>query len=320
MRKLLCLLTLIALPALAQDYPSRPVRFVNGFTQGGGSDLSGRIFADRLTEMWKQQVIVENKPGAGGSISADHVHKSPADGYTVLIFANTHLISQVVYPNVAVDMMSDFVPIALVTNAPLVVAVNPSKVAAKNLRDFTAMLRAEPGKHAYTACNVAAAPHFAMEIYKNALGLNALHVPHKGCGPATTDLVAGHIGIGAITLATALPFIRQGKLQPIALLSAERSVAAPEIPTMRDSGIAELKTFGFENYYGFAVHKNTPPAIVQQLEAAVLKAAAMPDLRKRVEGVGIEMFVRDAKAMHAMMRADLETLVGTAKAMNIRHE
>jgi tripartite-type tricarboxylate transporter receptor subunit TctC len=145
-------------------------------------------------------------------------------------------------------------------------------------------------------------------------------VPHKGCGPATTDLVAGHIGIGAITLATALPFILQGKLQPIALLSAERSVAAPEIPTMRDSGIAELKTFGFENYYGFAVHKNTPPAIVQQLEAAVLKAAAMPDLRKRVEGVGIEMFVRDAKAMHAMMRADLETLVGTAKAMNIRHE
>ena len=321
-RRLFSLLALLSLAfaALAQDYPSRTVRMVNGFTPGGGSDTTGRLFAERLTEMWKRQVYVENRPGAGGAIAAEVVHKAPADGYTVLIFANTQMISQVVYGNLTFDMLSDFVPIALASNGPLVIAVNPSKVSAKNLKEFTALLKSEPGKHAYTACNVAAAPHFAMEMYKNALGLKALHVPHKGCGPAVNDLVAGHIGIGAVTLATALPFIKQGRLQAIALLSAERSVGAPDIPTVRDSGIPELKNFSFESYFGFMMAKGTPVAIARQVEADILKVAAIPEVRKRIENSGMDMFVRDSKSMAGIMRTDYENLARIAKEVGIKAE
>jgi len=322
-RRLLCLLALVSLTcsAVAQEFPSRAVRLVNGFTPGGGSDSTARLFAERLTEIWKQQVFVENRPGAGGAIAAEVVHKAPADGHTVLVFANTQLISQIVYPNPPVDMLSDFVPIALASNGPLVLAVNPAKVAAKNLKEFTAMLKSEPGKHSYTACNVASTPHFGMEMYKNALGgLSAVHVPHKGCGPAVNDMVAGHIGIGAVTLTTALPFIKQGRLHPIAMLSGERSVGAPTIPTMRESGIPELKDFAMESYFGYMMAKGTPPAIAQKVEADILKVAAIPEVRKRIEGLGLEMFVRDGKSMTTTIRADYDNLARIAKAVGIKAE
>jgi tripartite-type tricarboxylate transporter receptor subunit TctC len=322
-RRLLCLLALLSLAcsAGAQDFPSRPVRFVNGFTPGGGSDTTARLFAERLTEIWKQQVFVENRPGAGGAIAAEVVHKAPADGHTVLVFANTQMISQIVYPNPPVDMLSDFVPIALVSNGPLVLAVNSAKVSVKNLKEFTALLKSEPGKHSYTACNVASAPHFGMEMYKYALGgLSAVHVPHKGCGPAVNDMVAGHIGIGAVTLATALPFIKQGRLLPIAMLSGERSVGAPNIPTMRESGIPELKDFAMESYFGYMMAKGTSPAIAQKVEADILKVAAIPEVRKRIEGMGLDMFVRDAKSMTTTIRADYDNLARIAKAVGIKSE
>jgi tripartite-type tricarboxylate transporter receptor subunit TctC len=306
--------------ALAQDFPNRPVRFVNGFTPGGGSDTTGRLFADRLSDLWKQQAFVENRPGAGGSIAAEIVHKSSPDGYTVLIFANTHLINQVVYPKLPFNLMTDFVPLALVSNGPLVIAVNPAQIPARNLQEFTALLKRDAGKHAYTACNVASAPHFAMEMYKSVLGINALHVPHKGCGPAVNDMVAGHIGIGAVTLATALPFIKQDRLRPIALISAERTSAAPDIPTIRESGIPELKDFSLESYFGFLAPAGTPPAVAQKLEADLLRVAAMPEVRKRIEGAGMDMFVRDSKTMRTIMRADYENLAKVAKEVNIKAE
>lgn len=321
-RQLLLLYALVslALGALAQDYPSRPVRFVNGFTPGGGSDTMGRLYAERLSEMWKQQVYIDNRPGAGGAIAAEIVHKAPADGHTVLIFANTQIISQVVYGNLPFDMLSDFVPIAIASSGPLVLAVNPTKVAAKNLKEFTALLKSDPGKHAYTACNVSSAPHFAMEMYKSTLGLNALHVPHKGCGPAVNDMVAGHIGIGAVTLATALPFIKQGRLHAIALLSAERSSGAPDIPTFRESGIPELKNFSFESIFGFMMAKGTPLAMSRQVETDILKVAAMPEVRKRIESSGMDMFVRDAQSMAALMRTEYENLSRIAKVVGIKAE
>jgi tripartite-type tricarboxylate transporter receptor subunit TctC len=323
MKKLVIALVAVAAAAsqaFSQEFPTRPVRFVNAFTPGGGSDTSGRLFADRLSDLWKQQAFVENRPGAGGSIAAELVHKSPPDGYTLLIFANTHLINQVVYPKLPFNLLTDFVPIALVSNGPLVIAVNPSQIAAKNLKEFTALLKSGAGKHAYTACNVASAPHFAMEMYKSALGITALHVPHKGCGPAVNDMVAGHIGIGAVTLATALPFIKQDRLRPIALISAERTSAAPDIPTMRESGIPELKDFSLESYFGFLAPGGTPPAVAQKLEADILKVAALPELRKRIEGAGMDMFVRDSKAMRTIMRTDYENLARVAKEVNIKAE
>jgi tripartite-type tricarboxylate transporter receptor subunit TctC len=306
--------------ALAQDYPSRPVKLIVTYTPGGGADTTGRVFAERLSDLWKQQVIVENRPGAGGSIGAEVVHKSPPDGYTLFLATNTHIINQVVYPKLPFDFTKDFTPIAIVTNGPMVIAVNPSQVQAKDLKELVAMLKKAPGKFSYASCNVASPHHFGMEMFKHATGIDALHIPHKGCGPAVTDTVAGHIGIVVATLPPAVPFFKQGRLRPIALLSQERSASAPEIPTVRESGIPELKDFSLESYYGFMAPPGTPEAIARKVEADVLRIANNPDVRKRLEGAGMDVFIRDSKSMMTLIRADYEKYAKAAKAANIRAE
>lgn len=321
LKKAFCLaLLLIAGAAHCQDYPSRPVRLVVTFTPGGGADTTARVFAERLSDLWKQQVFVENRPGAGGSIGAEAVHKAAPDGYTLFLATNTHIINQVVYPKLPFDFMKDFTPIAIVTNGPMVIAINPSQVSAKDTKEFVAMLKGAPGKYSYASCNVASPHHFGMEMLKHAMSIDALHVPHKGCGPAVTDAVAGHIGIVVATLPAAMPFFRQGRLRPIALLSAERSPSAPDIPTVRESGIPELKDFSLESYYGFMAPPATPAAIASKVEADVLKLAAQPELRQRLEGAGMDLFVRDSKDMMMLIRADYEKYAKAARAANIRAE
>ena len=317
---ILLALAAVSLAAVAQDYPAKPVRLIVTFTPGGGADTTARIFAERLSDLWKQQVFVENRPGAGGSIGAEAVHKSPPDGYTLFLATNTHIINQVVYPKLSFDFTRDFTPIAIVTNGPMVIAVNPSQVAAKDAKEFTAMLKSAPSKFSYASCTVASPHHFGMEMYKHAAGIDALHVPHKGCGPAVTDAVAGHIGIVVATLPAAVPFFKQGRLRAIAVLSAERSPSAPDIPTMRESGIPELKDFSLETYYGFMAPPSTPAAIASKIEADVLNLAAQPDVRKRLEGAGMDVFMRNSKDMMLLIRADYEKYAKAAKAANIRAE
>ncbi|MGQ0656311.1 MAG: Bug family tripartite tricarboxylate transporter substrate binding protein, partial [Betaproteobacteria bacterium] len=318
MRLLLAALAAIATAVTAQDYPSRPVKLVVTYTPGGGADTTGRVFAEALSQAWKQQVFVENRPGAGGSIGAEAVHKSPADGYTLLLATNTHIINHVVYTKLAFNFISDFTNIAIVTNGPMVIAVNSAQVAAKDMKEFIAMLKSAPGKYSYASCNVASPHHFGMEMLKHALSIDALHIPHKGCGPAVSDAVAGHIGIVVATLPPAVPFFKQGRLRPIALLSENRSTAAPDIPTFIEWGIPELKNFSLESYYGFMAPPGTPAAIARKVEADVLRIAAQPEVRKRLENAGMDMFVLDAQKMTALIRADHEKYAKAAKAANIR--
>jgi tripartite-type tricarboxylate transporter receptor subunit TctC len=313
-------LVLLAPAAFAQDYPNRPVKLVVTFTPGGGADTTARIFAERLSELWKHQVVVENRPGAGGSIGAEAVFKAPADGYTLLLATNTHIINQVVYPNLHFDFTRDFTPIANVTSGPMVIAVNSEKVAARDMKEFTAMLKSAPGKYSYASCNVASPHHFSMEMYKSLMGIYAVHIPHRGCGPAVTDAVAGHIEIVVATLPAAAPFFRQGRLRPIALLSSQRSPAAPDIPTVRESGIAQLKDFSLDNYYGFMAPPATAPAIAAKIEADVLKIAEQPDTRKKLEGAGMDMLPLKSGEMMKLIRADYEKYAKAAKAAGIKAE
>lgn len=319
-RLVLLALALVMGSAFAQDYPSRPVRLIVTYTPGGGADTTGRVFAERLSDMWKQQVLVENRPGAGGSIGAEHVHKAAPDGYTLFLATNTHIINQVVYPKLPFDFINGFTPIAIVTNGPMVIAVNPTQVKAKNLQEFVAMLKNAPGKYSYASCNVASPHHFGMEMFKHAMGIDALHIPHKGCGPAVTDTVAGHIGIVVATLPPAVPFFKSGRLVPIAMLSAERSPSAPDIPTVRESGIPELKDFSLESYYGFMAPPGTPASIARKVEADVLKIANNPEVRKRLAGAGMDVFIRDSRSMMTLIRSDFEKYGKAAKAANIRAE
>ena len=324
MRSLLISLSLIAATlspfAGAQDYPNRPVKLIVTYTPGGGADTTGRVFAERLADLWKQQVVVENRPGAGGSIGAELVHRASPDGYTLLLATNTHIINDVVYSKLSFNFTRDFVNLAVVTSGPMVIAVNSAKVSVKDMKEFTAMLKNAPGKYSYASCNVASPHHFGMEMYKAAMGIDALHVPHKGCAPAVADAVAGHIDIVVATLPPAVPFFKQGRLRPIALLSAERSPSAPEIPTVRESGIPELKDFSLESYYGFMAPPGTPAAIASRIEADVLKVAAQPELKKKLESAGMDMLVLNGAAMTRLIRADLEKYSRAAKAANIRAE
>ena len=319
-RTLIVLLALCALPAQAQEYPSHPVKLVVTFTPGGGADTTARVFADRLSELWKKQVFVENKPGAGGSIGAHEVFKAAPDGYTLLLATNTHIVNQVVYSNLGFDFTQDFVPIAVVTSGPMVIAVNSAKVQAKDLREFIAMLRSAPGKYSYASCNVGSPHHFSMEMLKSIEHLDALHIPHKGCGPAVADTVAGHIDTVVTTLPAAVPFFKEGRLRPIALMSSTRSAAAPEIPTVSESGIPELKGFSLDNYYGFMAPPGTPQAIAAKVQADVMKIAAQPDVRKKLENSGMDMLVLDAADMMKLIRADYVKYAAAAKAANIKAE
>ena len=303
----------------AQDYPARTVRIVVTFPAGGSADITARVFADRLSELWKQPVIIENRTGAGGSIGVESVHRSAPDGYTLLLMSNTHVINHVLFKKLAYDITKDFQALGVVTSSPMLIAVHPS-VPANNLKELTAMLKAAPGKYDYASCNVASPHHFAMEMYKHALGIDALHIPHRGCGPVSTDAAAGHVKIVATNAPTALPFVKDGRLRAIALMSTNRFPSLPDVPTMAESGIPELKGFSLDNYYGFMTPSGTPAPVVAKLEADIRRVSQLPDLRRRLEQAGFDMFVLSAAEMLKLVRADAEKYAPVAKQAAIKLE
>ena len=309
----------VALSAIAQEYPARPVKMIVTFPAGGASDIVARIFAERLSDLWKQQVIVENRIGGGGSIGTEAAYRAEPDGYTLLLASSTPIINQVLIPNLPFTYTRDFPTIAMVTSAPMMIAVHPD-VPANNLKELTALLKAAPGKHDYTACNMASPYHFAMEMYKQAVGVYAVHIPHRGCSPATTDAVAGHIKIVVTNLPTALPYMKNGRLRPIALISKDRSPSAPDVPTVRESGIPELKDYYLESYYGFMAPPKTPAAIVSKVEADILNLAARPEMRKRLEGAGLDMLVLNSRQMSELIRSDAEKYARVARQAGIKVE
>jgi tripartite-type tricarboxylate transporter receptor subunit TctC len=317
---------LLALSALllshgapAQDYPARAVRLVVTFPAGGSADITARVFADKLSDLWKQPVVVENRVGAGGSIGVESVFRSTPDGYTLLLMSNTHLINHVLFNKLAYDITRDFQPLGIVTSSPMLLAVHPS-VPANNIRELTAMLKAAPGKYDYASCNVASPHHFAMEMYKHAFGIDALHIPHRGCGPVSTDAAAGHVKIVATNAPTALAFVKDGRLRPIALLSTNRSPSMPDVPTMGESGMPELKGFAIDNYYGFMAPTGTPAAVLAKIESDIQQVAKLPDLRRRLDQSGFDMFVLSSSDMARLVRADVAKYSQVAKQAAIKTE
>jgi tripartite-type tricarboxylate transporter receptor subunit TctC len=310
---------LLAGAVAAQDYPTKPVRVIVTFTSGGAADLTARLIGDRLGELWKQQVIVENRIGAGGNIGVEAVQRSAADGYTLLLLANTHAINVALYQKLPFDLMKDFAPIALTTSSPIVLAVHPRQKPA-NLVEFTEMLRAQPGKLDYATCGVATAHHFAMELYKHATRTFAVHIPHRGCAPAVVDAVAGQVDIVIATMPAVLPYVKQNRLRAIALTTRERSPAAPDIPTFRESGIAALKDFEVENYYGFMAPAGTPKEIVAKLQNDLRTVLNQPELRQRLAGSGLDPFFVPGEQMMAQLARDIEKYRRAIRIANVKPE
>ncbi len=317
-----CLTAIFALAAatgFAQEFPSRPVKVIVTFTPGGAADVTARIFAEKLALLWKQSVVVENRPGAGGSIGAEAVYRAPADGYTLLLATNTHIINHVLIPKLAFDYTREFTPLGLVTSAPMVLAVNPS-IRATNLKELSQLLQASPGKYPYASCNMASPHHFAMEIYVNAMKIEATHIPYKGCTPAVTDTLAGQVGIVAASIPAVVAFVKQGTLRPIALLSSKRSAALPTVPTAGESGIPELKGFSLDNYYGFMAPPGLPPALQKKIEDDIRAVAGAPDVRARFDAAGLEPLLATSGEMMKMIRDDAQKYAAAAKQANIKAE
>ena len=277
----------LAAPAVAgaQAYPSRPVKLVVPFPPGGSLDITGRLIAQRLTDMWGQAVVVENKPGAGGNIGADFVAKAAPDGYTILLGAlSTHAVNPNLYAKMPYDAVRDFAPITLIATTPNVLVVNAATPVG-NVREFIAWTKANPGKLAFGSGSNGSAGHLAGELYKVDTGTDAVHIPFKGGAPATQALLAGDTQFMFDNLANAMAQVKAGKLKALAVTTAERSTLVPELPTMAEAG---LPGFDISTWYGLFAPAGTPAAIVAKWNADVTRILNTPDVRAKLMADGAE--------------------------------
>jgi len=270
--------------AVAQAFPDKPVRFVVGFTPGGPSDILARAVGQKLAERWQQQVVVENRPGAGGNIAAAEVAKSPADGYTWLLGNNSILATNAaLYRSLPYDPVRDFAPVALVAVQPNILVVHPD-LKINSVKELISFARSNPGKLNYASSGAGAAAHLAGELFKTMAGVQMVHVPYKGAQPALTDLLAGQVQLMFATSASAIPYVKAGRLRALAVTTAQRSPSVPELPTVSEAGLP-----GFEatTWHGVVVPAGT--RIVQQLNQELNAVLHDGELRDRLAALGAEV-------------------------------
>ena len=276
----------LAVVANAEGFPEKPVHFIVGFTPGGPSDIIARALGQKVSEQWKQAVVIENRPGAGGNVAAETVAKSAPDGYTWLLGNNSILATnQSLYKKLAFDPVADFAPVALVAIQPNILVVNPA-VPANSVRELIDFARAKPGELNYASSGSGAAAHLAAELFKSMAGVEMVHVPYKGAQPALTDVIAGRAQLMFATSASVVPYIKAGRLRPLAVTSSRRSGAVPELPTLSEAGVP-----GFEaiTWHGVVVPRATPGPIVERLNGDIVRALTARELRERLESLGAEL-------------------------------
>ena len=271
--------------AWAQDYPSRPVTLIVPYAAGGGNDVMARIVTEKMSRSLGQQIVIENKGGAGGSIATRQVAKAAPDGYTLgLGGTGTHAINPTLYPNVGYDPRKDFAPVGLIATSALVVLVNTS-VPAKTVPELIALARRDPGKLNYASAGVGSGIHLGAELFATMAGVKLTHIPYKGSAPALTDLVGGHVAIYFSSLPPAIALIKEGKVRALAVTGPQRSALLPNLPT-----VAEAALPGYESvlHYGIVAPAGTPRPIVEKLNAAMQAALAEADVRERILADGAE--------------------------------
>jgi tripartite-type tricarboxylate transporter receptor subunit TctC len=276
------LLAALALSVQAQPYPSKPVRIIVPFAPGGGSDFIARFMALRLTDALGAQVIVENKPGAGGVIGIEQGVRAPADGYTLVLIASSYTVNPSVY-KLSFDPLSDITPVVQMSQGPLLVVVNPS-VAVKTAKDLIAMAKAKPGELNFASPGQGSVIHMATEFFSSMAGVRMNHIPYKGTGPALTDTVAGQTQVLFSSTATALPHVKSGRLKAIGVTTARRIPALPEVPTVSESGLP-----GYEVvlWHGLIGPKGLPKAAVDRINAEVNKSLQQKETAAQLENDGV---------------------------------
>jgi tripartite-type tricarboxylate transporter receptor subunit TctC len=316
MRRLLTvLLCVAAAQAFAQSYPAKPVRMIIPYPPGGGNDTLGRLFAAKLGERIGQPVVVENRPGAGTIIGTEAAAKSPPDGYTILLSSiATHALSPNLYAKVPYDPIRDFAPITLLGIAPTVLVV-PADLPAKDLAALVAAAKAKPGGLTYASGGNGTPPHINGEVFKSVAGVDLLHIPYKGGGPALVDLMAGRVQVMLDTAASAMPHVRSGKLRALAITGAKRSAEYPDIPTFAEAGLSGYDT---NAWYSMHAPAGTPPEIVRRLNAELLASLKEPDVQARFKQLSTEPVGNSPEEFAAFVRAELDKYARIIKGAGIR--
>ena len=287
---------------LGQAYPARSVRMLLAFPPGGPTDINARLFAQKLSEQTGQSFVVENRPGAGGNIAATEAARAPADGY--VIFYNTSAISiaPALYTGIQYDPVKDYAPVALTATVPLVLAINP-ELPARNLRDFIAYARANPGKINYASSGSGTITHLAGALFASQMGLQMQHIPYKGSAPALVDVVGGQVQMMIDTISTVLPYARDNRLRALGIAISRRSPQLPEVPTLEEA--ANLPGFEMSAWQGIVLPAATPKEIVARLNLEVNRAVQNTDLRARLAAQGSEPLGGSAEKYAAYIQSEL---------------
>ena len=306
----------VAGAAHAQAWPSKPVSLVVPFPAGGTTDVLARALAERLSPAIGQPVIVENKPGAGATIGADYVAKAKADGHTLLIGAVHHTIASSVYKKLPYDFQKGFEPVTVIAMVPNVLVVN-ARTPAKNVNELVALIKAKPAEASYGSNGNGTAQHLIGTQFQQQTGTRLQHIPYKGSGPLATDLLGGQILMSFDTITPVLPHIKAGKLRPLAVTTAKRSPALPDVRTLQEAG---LKDFDIGTWFGVLAPVGTPKPVLDRLSAEATKIIQSPDFKKRMDDIGAQPVGNSPAEMAAQIRSETDKFSLLVKAGNVTVE
>src|SRR5688572_24675968 len=271
--------------AAAQSFPARPIRLIVPFSAGGAADVPGRILTQRMAEVLGQQVIVENRPGAGSSIGAEAAARAAPDGYTLFMISNTHFVTAALHPKLAYDPLNDYTPISQVTSAPNVLVVHPS-LPVKTVKELIALAKAKPGQIDYASSGQGSTQHLTGALFCAMAGIQMTHIPYRGSGPVTADLLGGQVMVAFPGIAGMLPHIKSGKLRALGMTGSKRSPELASVPTIAEAGV---KGYEMVAWFGFAAPKGLPREIQSKLHGDTLRVVKSPDIQKSLAAAGQEV-------------------------------
>ena len=301
---------LLAASVQAQPYPSKPVRVVVPYPPGGPTDIVARVLFQQMAESTGQQFVIDNRAGAGGNIGAEHVAKSPADGYTVLIGTTAHAINMSLFKSLNYDVQKDLAPVSLLTQGPLVLVTHP-QFPANSVKELIDMAKTKPGSLNFASSGNGQSTHLSAELFNSMAGTKMVHVPYKGSAPALSDLMTGQVGIMFDTTLSAMPFVRAGKLKALGVTSPQRTPAAPDVPTIAESGLPGYEVFAWN---GVLVPAGTPKAIVAQLNEEIRKAMQLPQVRDKFSAQGFAASWNTPDQFGVFVRNEVDKWARTVKA------
>lgn len=296
------LFALAAASGSAQVYPTKAVRLIVPFAAGGASDIVGRTAGQKLAELWGQSVVVDNRAGGSGQIGTEAVARAAPDGYTLLVVEPTFAITPSLFPKIPFDVVQDFVPIVQIGQGPQVLVVHPS-VPVKNVKELIALAKARPGQLNFASPGTGTTGHLGMELFKLMAKVDMVHIPYKGAGPAVVDLVGGQVSIGVVSVSSALTNINAGRLRALAVTSARRFSAVPDLPTIAEAALPGFDTL---QWWGLVAPRATPAEVIKKIAADVTRLAESPDLRQRMLTLGAEPVSSSPERFGAFIRSEID--------------